>query len=522
MNSMVALAQKSLPLSSKMIRNVAFGGMRALLVAPIPFLLTPLILRKVGPQGYGTWAVFVTVNSLTSLADLGLLGTLSKYVAEYYAHRDFPQLSRLLSTGLVVFVILASLIAGVLWITSSKAVVLLFRGSALTHSDLLHLFHCASILVWVNIVTFLSSSVTAGLQRLDVTNLMAVFGALCSALVGAGLLLMGWGVRGLVYASVGSAVLTLLIYTLLVRKLLPEVSMNPLLANINEAKRILGFSLQIYFTQAAVAIHNHIEKIFLALFVGVVPLGWYDISSDIALKIRGAPGLLLSPILPAAAELDARGEEDKLVELYYRSHKYLAFVGVPLIFFLVTVCARFVELWVGPNLKVVALPLSILLLVNFFNLTTGPGYMILAGQGFLRPGIYSALVGVGINIPLSAVLIYLFGFRGAVVGTSVSLSAGAVFFSYLFHRHTQNSVARLLRGAYLKPVLFSVVLLILEFLISPAKGLSWLGLFLHGLVFALVYTAAMLSTSFFDEYDWIKIESVMPIARIAKRIVPVA
>ena len=57
-------------LSAKIIRNVIFGGLRYVLVAPIPFLLTPLILHKIGTAGYGTWAVFLAINGLTSLADM--------------------------------------------------------------------------------------------------------------------------------------------------------------------------------------------------------------------------------------------------------------------------------------------------------------------------------------------------------------------------------------------------------------------------------------------------------------------
>lgn len=517
---MIRLRQEDKPLSTKMIRNVGFGGLRALLVLPVPFLLTPLILSKIGPRGYGTWALFVTVNSLTSLADLGLLGTLSKYVAEYYARRDYPKLSRLLSTGLAVFGLLASAMITIFWVASHTVVERLFRGSLFTDGELLHFFHCALLLVWINIMTFLFSSVTSGLQRLDLTNVMTAFNIVCAALAGAGLLLKGLGIQGLLYANIGSGLLTLLIYFRLLRKLLPEVSMNPLLADLGEVKKIFAFSLQIYLTQAAVAIHNHIEKIFLALFVGVTTVGWYDIASDIALKVRGAAGLLLSPVLPAAAELDALGEHNKLVELYYRAHKYLACVSVPVVFFLVAGSTRFVELWIGPSFNVVALPLAILLLINLFNLTTGPGYMILAGNGILRPGMCSALLGIVINVPLSYILIRIFGFRGAVAGTSVSLAAGAALFLYLFHKQERASVARLLRGAYLKPVLFSLILLILEFRISPSAGLSWFGLFLQGSIFAIIYAGALVSTKFFDEYDWTKIESAFPIFRVARRIVP--
>jgi O-antigen/teichoic acid export membrane protein len=518
---MFSLAQENKPLGAKVIRNVAFGALRALLVAPVPFLLTPLILSKVGARGYGTWAVFVTINSLTSLADLGLLGTLSKYVAEYYTRRDFLLLNRLLSTGLVVYGLTASAVAALLWLASSRVVALLFRGSPFNVAQLSYLFHCALLLVWANILTFLFSSVTSGLQRMDLTHMMSTLNLLCSAIGGAAFLLAGWGVPGLLYASVGSAVLTLLIYNWLMRRLLPQVVLNPFRASGREAKKIFSFSLRIYVTQAAFAIHNQIEKLFLALFVGVVPVGWYDIASDIAFKVRSAPGLLLSPVLPAASELDARGEDAKLRELYYRAHKYLAFFAVPLIFFLVAISSRFVELWIGPGFRVVALPLSALLLVNFFNLTTGPGYMILVGQGILGPGVYSALIGIGVCIPLSCVLIYLYGFSGAVVGTSVSIVTSSVYFLYRFHHHTKYSVRNLLLEAYMKPVLCAVILLFFQFLVIPAATLSGPGLLAQGFIFTFLYTTVLLLTKFFDSYDWRKIENVAPIARLVRKIAPV-
>jgi O-antigen/teichoic acid export membrane protein len=516
------LVEEEIPTSTKIIRNVGSGVLRLLFVAPIPFLLTPLILHKIGARGYGTWAIIVAISNLTSLADLGLLGTLSKYVAEYHARRDFPGIGRLLGTGLTVFGIIASLVAFLLWLASPLAISSLFGGSGAALSELVGLFHGLLLLVALNILTFPFCSVTTGLQRLDVTNLLTSINLSCGAALGATFLLLGEGVRGLLYGTIISTALTLAIYIWFVHRLLPQVPLSALYANLEEAKKIFAFSLQIYVTQGAVAIHNQIEKLFLARFVGVVAAGWYDIASDTAVKVRSVPGLLLSPILPAASELDARGDERKLVELYYRTHKYLAFVGVPFVFYGMTVSKRFVDLWIGPNLGVVAVPFAILLAVNFFNLMTGPGFIILAGQGFLRLGVYSALVGVGLNVPLSFALIYYRGFAGAVTGTSVSLVTASVFFVCLFHRHTRNSISRLFREAYLKPVLCAAVLLGGGALLSPVRSLSWTGLIVRGCVFAVVYAMVLLYAKFFDRYDWNTAESVAPIAKIARRFVSVA
>ncbi len=510
-------AGAAVPLGAKIVRSVTFGALRYVFLAPIPFVMTPLILRKIGAAGYGTWAVFLAINSMTSLADVGLVGTLTKFVAQYYASRDFFALDRLLNSALVLFVLLGVIIGGGVGGATSVLVRLLFRGSSVPHSELMFLIRCFLIVIVANILTLLLSSVTSGLQRLDLTYIMSACNILLSAIGGGFLLLRGWGLRGLVYAYIGSALLTVMGYAGIVRRLLPEVSINPLRFETEEAKRMFGFSLQLYVTQAAVAVHNQIEKLFLATLVGVSAVAWYDIASDVALKVRGAIGFILSPVLPAASELNALGDEIRMRELYYRTHKYLALIGVPAVSYVILISRRFVELWIGPGLGMIALPLSVLLLVNFFNLATGPGFCIFAGSGYLKPGIQSAILGITLNVLLSFGLIYKFGFAGAVAGTAVSLILSSAYFIIAFHRHTRYPFVRLLRESYLKPTACSLLVVTVLFLVPHSHRLSWLALVSTGLFFGALYCALILLSRFFDAYDWTKIEILVPLVRHVRR-----
>jgi O-antigen/teichoic acid export membrane protein len=509
-------------LGKKIIRNVMFGGLRYVFVAPIPFVMTPLILHRIGVAGYGTWAVFLAINGLTSLADLGLVGTLSKFVAEYYARRDFPALARLLNSGLSLFLLLDIVIGAALWSASPSLAGMLFRGSTVPSAELVVLLHCFQIVIAANILTQLFASVTTGLQRLDLTHIMSAANVLMSAFFGGLLLLRGGGLRGLVYGYIGSGILTIAIYLVIVRRLLPQVPLNPLRFDGTEARKMFGFSLRLYVTQAAVAVHNQVEKVFLAMLVGVGAVGWYDIASDIALKVRGAIGLILSPVMPAASELHALGDESRMRELYCRTHKYLALFGVPIVCYVVAVSNRFVELWLGPNLRMIALPLGVLVAVNFFNLTTGPGFLIFAGSGYMRPGVQSAVLGIVLNVVLSLGLIYKFGFAGAVLGTSASLILASGFFISVFHRRTGYPVFRVLQEGYSKPLVTSIVILAVILVIHPTNNLSWFGLVGVGVVFGAFYSIAILLSGFFDEYDWSKIESIMPVVRHARRISRIA
>jgi len=513
-------AQRSL--GTKIMRSVVFGGLRYVFVAPIPFIMTPLILHKIGVAGYGTWAVFLAINGLTSLADLGLVGTLSKFVAEYYARQDLPALARLLNSGLSLFMLLDLVIGIGVWVGSPLLASKLFRGSPVPSAELIVLLRCFLIVIAANILSQLFASVTSGLQRLDLTHVMSAASAIMSAVFGGILLLRGGGLRGLVYGYIGSASLTIAIYLVLVRRLLPQVALNPLRFDLTEARKMFGYSLRLYVTQAAVVVHNQVEKVFLAILVGVAPVGWYDIASDTALKLRGAIGLILSPGMPAASELNALGDESRMKELYYRSHKYLALVGVPVVCYVAAVSNRFVELWLGPNLRNIALPLSILLAVNFLNLATGPGFMIFAGSGNLGPGIQSAILAIVLNVFLSFGLIYKFGFPGAVMGTAGALILASAYFMEVFHRQTGYPFSPVLRESYLKPTLFSAMLLALILVVHPTKTLSWFGLGGMGVVFGTLYSAIILQSGFFDEYDWNKFESFMPLAKYGRRLSRIA
>ena len=518
----IALASPPRSLGTKIMRSVVFGGLRYVFVAPIPFIMTPLILHKIGVTGYGTWAVFLAINGLTSLADLGLVGTLSKFVAEYYARQDFAALARLLGSGLALFLLLDLLIGSAVWGASPLLVKRLFHGSVVPGAELIVLLRCFLIVIAANILSQVFASVTTGLQRLDLTHMVGGANTIMSAVFGAVLLLRGGGLRGLVYGYIASAILTIAIYLILVRKLLPQIILNPMRFDRSEAKKMFGYSLRLYVTQAAVVVHNQVEKLFLAMLVGVAAVGWYDIASDIALKLRGAIGLVLSPVFPAASELNALDDQSRMKELYYRSHKYLALVGVPVVCYVAAVSNRFVALWLGPKLGMIALPLSILLAVNFFNLATGPGFMIFAGTGNLRPGIQSAILAIVLNVPLSLGLIYKFGFAGAVMGTAGALILASAYFMAVFHRESGYPAFRVLKESYFKPALCSVLLLAVILVIHPARSLSWFGLVEMGVVFGLLYFALILQSGFFDEYDWGKIENFMPMARHARRLCRIA
>ena len=520
LKSLVLPEQK--PVSQKIIRNVLFSGLRAALLWPIPLILIPYILSKIGVTNYGIWAVFLAIISLTALSDMGLAGTLTKHVAEYYARKDTPALNRLVDTGLMLYMLIAALLVGALCLASGLLIPLFFHEPLIPRPQLQVLWYLFSGIVAVNTLAIPFYSIVNGLQRMDLSNILTSVSVLARALLTVVLLWRGQGLEGLVLANLLAPLLTLLCYIWVVHRLVPELNLNPLRSEPREIKHIFSFGLQVYLTQIATTVHMQIDKLYLALFTGLAAAGFYNIASDTAWKIRTIPEMLLSPVMAAASELDANGAQEKLRELYFRCHKYMALCGLPAVVFVVTFSRPLVQLWLGPKLAVVAFPLAVLAAIDFFNLTCGPGYLIFIGRGVLRPGIYSAFVGVLLNLLLSLVLIYYFGLSGAVWGTTIAVFVGTAYFVYLFHHQTGYPLLGTIQRAYLKPFLCSVASAGVLLAVGGHLAGGWPGVFLKAALFGMLYILGVTLTRFFDQFDLAKAESVFPAVRFARRIIPVA
>jgi len=501
----------------KIVRNVVFGALRVLVVAPIPLLVTPFVIGRVGAKGYGTWAVFLAINGLTSLADLGFLGTLTKHISEHFTNKDHGQLERVFNAGLLMYFAVAIVCAAALNISGRLVISVFFQNTSLPLPDLRHAIQLFTLVIVLNLLAFPFSSIIAGLQRLDLTNSLSAANTIITALGTVLFLAAGLGFMGLIYSVVLASSINLLLYIWAARYLLPQLRISPGRVRMEDIKALFSFSLKIYVTQVAVAAHGQTEKFLLAHFVGLTPVGWYDIANELSGKLRNIPALLLSPLLPAAAELDARGDETRMAELYRRSHKYLAFLGIPVVAVTALLARRFVQVWLGPGFSGVAMALVFLTGVQFINLTSGPGLLILLGKGLLEPGVRSATLGVIVNLISSTIFIVLFGFAGAVYGTSLALFIATAYFILAFHRVTHYPISALLTP-YAKSFAWAACLALLAEVVVPIRQLTWTGMTITAAAFATIYGMGLLLLRYFDAFDLQVLTRFLPIPKAFKGI----
>jgi O-antigen/teichoic acid export membrane protein len=502
-------------IGTKIVRNTASGVLRLVVLAPIPFLLTPFLLRHVGAAGFGIWAVLLSFNGLTALADLGVTGTLTKHVSEHYAHQDYVTLDRVINAGILMFSVLAMVCALTVNVAAGFLISVFFRQSLLPVFQFQHAIRLLSVAIALNLLAFPFASVISGLQRLELTNLLWALNAIITASAAAVFVSLGRGIPGLVDAIVLSSVILFLLNVIVAWRLFPQLRIRPGLVRLADIKALSAFSLQVYVVQVASAVYFYTEKLLLAHFVGPTPVGWYEIGNDLALKFRNAPALLMMPLMPAAAELEAHDDDARMSELYYRAHKYLAFIGVAVFIVVALLAHRFIELWLGPGFSASARALIVLTGVQIANLAGSPALLILVGRGTLGPAVRFALVGMFGTLILSTISISLWGFPGALYGTAVSVLGASAYLIFMFHQETGLSKRRLLR-IYVKPTLWGLCLAGLTYYLISLRQLHWPGMITTAISVAIAHGAGLLLLRYFDAFDLRVLERFLPLPEVVR------
>jgi len=494
--------------STKIAKNAIYNVMAFSINLAVTFLLVPLMLRYLGATGFGVFAIVRVFVSYASLGDLGLNSTVTKYVAEYSATNRIDAIERVLKAAFVLYAAVAVVLLLLALLFQQLILDLFFSTSGDAAGDVLFVLYGSLIIFGVNMIFSILPNALAGIQRMDLTNSVIALYSLVNGVSMYVALVAGWGLRGLVWANALSTIVAIAANWILFSRYMGHVRFFGSKITRQDLRQLIGFSKHIFTVAVATNIHQHFDKLLLSSFLNLNIVAAYEIGSRIVQQVRTIPVLMLNPLLPAASEFHAQDRSENLKELYLRSMKYLLAMSVPLMGCTGLFAVPFVKVWLGDANELIVPTIQILIISNFINLATGPGFYIAIGAGGVRLPMYSSLVGLSLNIVLSLVLINFFGYFGAVFGSFSALIIASLYFLILVHRLFDVAWTPLLKMTA-KP--FSALL--------PGFGVWWALLhitedplvqLLSMVSLTLVlYVGTLLLLRYFDEFDKKTILSVL-------------
>ena len=386
-----------------------FGGMA------ITFVVHPLVARALGADGLGLYSLCLTVSGFALLAgNLGLAHALTRFLAEQ--HRTQQAQRQFAFAGLAWSALIGAVAACVLMLIRK------YLASAFEMPQL-------NALLLILALSFPFASVFMSLQGLfngrRTMRQFATFAVLhrvLNAVFVLGFVHAGLGIRGAVTGIVLTEVSLSILGVWVARR---HIALK-LRAIRDDAQALLGFGAPMCGANAVNAVMNYTDILMVGFFMSAADVGYYSAAAVLAALLSKLPGAIQRIAFPAAAAHSSTGDSAALLRLVHASTRVATAVVIPVGLALAFFGRDILLLLFGPDFRVAATPLLILLIARVVRGSTiVPIGNTLPAMG--RPDINFKIEGATaiLNVVLNALLIPRFGIAGAAAATTTALLVGA-------------------------------------------------------------------------------------------------
>jgi len=454
-------------LKQLLVRNSLFNGIKLAASLVIGFLLPPFIIVKIGIQAYGQWTLVVAVAQLVNLIDFGFQPALMKAVAGLYKPKREEELNRFVATLLTVF-LLGGTVFILLAALSGQWIAQVVFGASPTQAEAFG--RIGLLMIFSTTLTLVSgvyTSVLAGLQRMDVAGTISTVTLIGNAVISVVLLIYGWDLWGLAAASVFSTAVTLVLAAVWSKRIYPSLSFFGLgKPSWRSLRELLVIGLSLGYSQIAETMFGQFIRFLIGMMAGVSMAAYYDLSLRFVTQLATIPLVISTPILPAAALLQAVGDAGRIRQLILRSLKYLNMIGLPLFAFSTVFADSIVRVWLGSGYETVSLGIQILAIVTYLNLLTGPIWHAAIGMGKVKFIVQFSTIKLIFGTLIASVLALLFQYWGVIFGYVLALLAPSVWLAIQFYEELGLSMLDIHRKTVGYPFLLMISL-------SVPFGILW-------------------------------------------------
>lgn len=417
------------------------------------FILYRFLLSSIGADGLGVWSVVLATTTASKLAELGLSGSVIKYVAQYRERGDNQHAARVIQTAgtaLLLFVGLGVCVLGPLAYWGLALVIDAPEDVQLARS----LLPYAMVSLWISALSGVFQSALDGCSRIDVRSYLVTVGSVLY-LVLALLIVPTYGLIGLAIAQVVHVSSLTIFSYLLVRREFTDVSLRPIGWDRDVFREILSYGLKYQLITVATMLFEPITKGLLSKFGSLPSVAYYEMASRLTAQVRLLLVSAQKVLVPLMASLKERGSSE-LSGYYSRSVEITIFLALPVYGVLVGLSSLIGDIWIGHAVPEFSIYVGLLAVGWFCNTLAGPAYFSNLGTGELRWNSIVQVTMGGANLIFGGVLGYTYGPIGIVFAWSLCLCLGAAFLVWSFHREHQISFKALFSHQHIPLLIISI------------------------------------------------------------------
>ncbi len=402
------------------IKNIGSSYARFVVAIGAVGFMIPAIIRAVGLESYGIWALVLATVGLLGLMDFGLSTSAVKYVGERTGQGDRAGRNRVLSalftiyTGLSVLILATSAIfalsaAGSQHLGSGpeRAVLILAVGGTVSAGLYLSLFRAA----------------LAGSGRMYLAN----YGEIAMTILYVGLTLwaldQGHGLPGLAFALVASTLAGACGLWIIARRHIASLQLTFSLGSWRELKHVLSFSVWAFLANAALLTILRMDPLLIGAWLPLTAVSVYSVAGRIAEYLLLLNKQFSNALMPLVSQAHGRGDAMAVRQVLTDGSRYLLAVALPLLALVAVRAEALVVLWIGEEMQAAAIPLRILcaaVAVGVLQLNAANVLGMTGRHRFIGLSMGAAAL---LNLVLTVAALPVFGIQGAAWATLIAAIA---------------------------------------------------------------------------------------------------
>jgi O-antigen/teichoic acid export membrane protein len=420
------------------------------------FFVSPFVVRSLGTEVYGTWALLGSTVGYLGLLDLGVRGAVTRFVARLHAAGDHEEAKRFSSAALFVFLVssVAALLAGGLIVLILP--VFEIPAPLLPEARIAVLLIAATI--GVTLVTGVYGGIVIAMQRFDLSNAAAVLLEAARIVVVVLFLRAGFGLLALATIQLATAVLNFAVNVILSRRTYP--GLRPGLGGWDRGhlRQMIGFSLTTTAMNGASIIILQMSAVVIGAFLPVAMVTFFVIAGTMTDYARKTISAISRTMTPRVSALEGSGQLDRAKRVPLVSARLASITLLPIAATYLTRGRTFLGLWMGPEFAGLS---GDVLAVLTIALWLDPARQVL-GSSLIGLNRHAALVRpyvleAGLNLVLSVVLVQRLGIVGVAWATTLPrVLVTAAILPRIFGQVLDIRLGTLWMEAWVRPTLAMV------------------------------------------------------------------
>jgi O-antigen/teichoic acid export membrane protein len=479
----------------QLLRNLNWNWAGTFGDVAVSFLLCPFLLTNLGVTHYGAWVMIGALTGYFGLLDLGIRGSVGRFVAFYHARSDARSVNEIVSTAVALLSVagLASLLAAVVAACWTETLV----GGDFQASDFPTL-RLALLLAGINLAVQLPLRVADGIlwgcQRFDQLNAVRIPSDIARGVLSAAVVYFGGGLIALSTVALLLTVIGGVAKALLAIRTMPSLRLR--IGGLQPGRVREVFSFGIWSTVRSLT--SMIPARGTPLLVGALLSVSLVAPLSIATRLLASASAILvaasGVITPLATTLHAQSNRSREQNLLLVGGKYSLAAATIFLALFVWLGKPLITLWVGPDMLLAYPMLVVLAAGRWLSMSQVVTRGIITARARHRALAFSSLAQALLSLGLGLVLMQTWGVFGLVAAVAIGDAVCEGLFSWLYGcrllgvspwgyaiRLTRSTVAALA---------FPCGLLAISTWLWPVHG--WLELCIHGGSFTVISLACVL------------------------------